>query len=539
MGERRLLTATWTALWTLLVLVAFATRPLLPIDETRYASVAWEMWAHGEFLVPQLNGEPYSHKPPLLFWLIHLGWSVLGVNEWWPRLVPPLFGLASIFLVARVARQLWPEDPRIARFVPLIVLGSPLWTLYTTALLFDMLLACFTLVAISGLLTAARGGARRGWLTVGVAIGLGVLAKGPVMLVYTLPPALLAPLWAVQTRPERWVSWYLGLAGAVVVGTLIALLWAVPAGLAGGEAYREAIFWGQTADRVVESFAHRRSWWWYFPLLPVLLFPWWLWPPVWRGLRRAAARPADSGVRLCLAWLAPVFIAFILISGKQVHYLLPLLPAFGLLVARLGISVPARRWDLALPGVTMLAAGAGAVILALQDGAADFPDWVQALPGWAGPAIIVLGLVAALPVWMGEPWRVLVPAGLSVAAVVVLHLGPVVALAPNHDLRSIAQVLRQAQEQGRPVGHVSSYHGQYSFLGRLRRPIEVLHVGDVAQWFADHPDGILVNKYVGWRTVPGLRQVMKHGYRGGRLEIVELRSGAGGSETPREPAAGR
>jgi hypothetical protein len=49
-------------------------RPLWPVDETRYASVAWEMWLRGDFLVPYINGEPYSHKPPLLFWLIHAGW---------------------------------------------------------------------------------------------------------------------------------------------------------------------------------------------------------------------------------------------------------------------------------------------------------------------------------------------------------------------------------------------------------------------------------------------------------------------------------
>ena len=67
-----------------------AFRPVLPVDETRYLTVAWEMWLRGDFLVPYINGEPYSHKPPLLFWLIHLGWAVFGVNDWWPRLVAPL-----------------------------------------------------------------------------------------------------------------------------------------------------------------------------------------------------------------------------------------------------------------------------------------------------------------------------------------------------------------------------------------------------------------------------------------------------------------
>ena len=71
-----------------------------PVDETRYASVAWEMWLRGDFLVPFRNGEPYSHKPPLLFWLMHAGWALFGVNDWWPRLVAPLCALGRCALAA-------------------------------------------------------------------------------------------------------------------------------------------------------------------------------------------------------------------------------------------------------------------------------------------------------------------------------------------------------------------------------------------------------------------------------------------------------
>ena len=54
-------------LWLLLILTSLVTRGFLPVDETRYVSVAWEMWLRHDFLVPHLNGAVYSHKPPLLF----------------------------------------------------------------------------------------------------------------------------------------------------------------------------------------------------------------------------------------------------------------------------------------------------------------------------------------------------------------------------------------------------------------------------------------------------------------------------------------
>ena len=90
-------------LWLVIVAAGLALRPPLPIVETRYLSVAWEMWSSGNFLVPHLNGAPYSDKPPVLFWLIHLGWALFGVSEWWGRLVAPLFALGSLFAIVHLA----------------------------------------------------------------------------------------------------------------------------------------------------------------------------------------------------------------------------------------------------------------------------------------------------------------------------------------------------------------------------------------------------------------------------------------------------
>ncbi|MES2143377.1 MAG: glycosyltransferase family 39 protein, partial [Pseudomonadota bacterium] len=105
--------AMWLALalFGVTVLVLVLLRPLLPVDETRYLTVAWEMWQGGSKLVPHLNGDLYTQKPPLLFWLMNLVWSVTGVTEVGARLVAPAFGLASVGLTAVLARRLWPDSP--------------------------------------------------------------------------------------------------------------------------------------------------------------------------------------------------------------------------------------------------------------------------------------------------------------------------------------------------------------------------------------------------------------------------------------------
>ena len=71
------------AVFVLLYLSAILFRPALPIDETRYLTVAWEMHLRGDFFGPlTLNFEPYHQKPPLLFWLINLSWAIFGASRW-------------------------------------------------------------------------------------------------------------------------------------------------------------------------------------------------------------------------------------------------------------------------------------------------------------------------------------------------------------------------------------------------------------------------------------------------------------------------
>ncbi len=71
-----------------LLLLTGLAYPLIDQDETRYAEIPREMVATGNWIMPQLNFEPYYDKPPLLYWLCAASYSVLGVSEASARLVP-------------------------------------------------------------------------------------------------------------------------------------------------------------------------------------------------------------------------------------------------------------------------------------------------------------------------------------------------------------------------------------------------------------------------------------------------------------------
>ncbi len=512
--------ALWLAALLAALLVVSLFRPLLPIDETRYASVAWEMWVRGDFLVPFRNGEPYHHKPPLLFWLMHAGWAVFGVNEWWPRLISPLFAAGTLVLTYQLGRRLWPQWPEVARMAPFILLASALFVYFASALMFDVMIAFFVALGLLGLVRAWQTGAGTGGFVL-LALGLGgaLFAKGPVALLHLLPPALLAPWW-MRANPPPWRRWYLGVWLAVLGGAVLILAWAVPAGMSGGDEYRNAIFWGQTAGRMTRSFAHQAPWWFYLAWLPLMLAPWLLWPRWWRNLHRGLW--AESGFRLAVLCTMFGLLAFSLISGKRWHYLLPQFVPFALIAARALHDSRPGRGSLALQGGVMAALGLGVVLGAprLATGLGS-PAASYALYGGGAVTVVVGAILCALR--PGSALRdVRIIATATVVIVVALATGANLMLREPYDVSGVAGQLAQFEREGRPVAVEGEYHGQWHLAGRLRRPLVELSADEVPSWLGRHPQGRVVFIYRHDSDLPpGLRIVhTQQRYRGQKIAIL-------------------
>lgn len=421
--------------------VGVLLRPALPIDETRYLAVAWEMHLSGDWLVPTKNFGEYSDKPPLLFWAINLIWSLTGVNETAARMVGPAFGATALWLTARLARMLWPDVTGIGGQAALALVALPMFSVMGGLTMFDTALTVAVLAGLA-MLIAAGNERRAGVVGFGVAMAFGVLVKGPVVLLHLLPAALLLPIWH-PARPG-WSRSLLIVAMGLLTCFGLVLLWLVPAAIHGGPDYCRAILWTQSAGRVTDSFAHARPWWFFVAMLPLMLCPWGWVPRLWQRAREVSWRTA--GLSLCAIWGVSALLIFSLVSGKQLHYLFPELPAVALVAARLAAS---GAYHLRC-AVRIFAAGA------------------------------MLSLALALGASM------------------------VIALTGLHDRYNTARIGREiAPYEDQGIAWLGPlYNAEFNFAARLTRPVAELKPATVTAWISAHPGGVIIaagNKFSpGW-----------------------------------------
>src|SRR5258707_4436342 len=88
-------------------------------DEPRYAEVAREMFASGDYISTRLCGCLWFEKPVLLYWMSAFSYRLFGVNEFAARLPSAVAAIATVALLFYALRRL--ALPRVAVFGSLMM----------------------------------------------------------------------------------------------------------------------------------------------------------------------------------------------------------------------------------------------------------------------------------------------------------------------------------------------------------------------------------------------------------------------------------
>src|SRR5471032_1901172 len=197
----------WSLLGIFIVVTLYALgiRTLVPPDEGRYAEMAREMLASGDWITTRLNGIKYFEKPPLQTWMNALTFAAFGLGEWQARLWTGMCGLGGVVLTGYAGNKVF--GPRVGFYAALALGSSLFWVAAGQFDSLDMGLSGMMTIALCALLVAQRDGAsaseRRNWmLACWAGMALAVLAKGLIGVV--LPGAVLV-LYTLAARD--WAIW--------------------------------------------------------------------------------------------------------------------------------------------------------------------------------------------------------------------------------------------------------------------------------------------------------------------------------------------
>jgi 4-amino-4-deoxy-L-arabinose transferase-like glycosyltransferase len=502
--ELRLGDLAWIALFVaVLIGSGIGLRDPWPADEPRFASLARDMVASGDWLIPRVGGDLYQDKPPLFFWLLALCYAVTGSVRASFLLPSLVAALVSAILLYDIARRLHGRNAGLTAALTLVCSLQFVQTMRGAQI--DPTLLALTTFSLWALLRhLLLGPDWRSCFAGSVAAGLGVIAKGvgflPLLLL-ALYATLRRAGWQELTRAPGGWRWTLVPAGFLLAvgGWLVPMLVHVAAvGTPELASYRDEILFQQTVERYATAWHHVRPWWFFLvEVIPPLWLPgsvllFWLvprWRDDWR-LRRAS-------VWLPLGWVLLVLLFFSASPGKRGVYLLPALPAFLLAAAphlptlfqrqaigRLSLGLAAVLTAAAVTPATLAIAGHQRLVATLSEA------------GVEGTGAALALAASMLIAWLLCAWRRPLYAWPAVIACLAVCWGLLIAPAMN-PVRSGSAFMARALAMTPPERQLALVAYKEQFLLYLDR--ETFNFGhrrwregdqeafDAAAWLAADP----------------------------------------------------
>jgi 4-amino-4-deoxy-L-arabinose transferase-like glycosyltransferase len=410
--------------------------PFIGPDEPRYAEVAREMYASGDWITPRLGGIEWFEKPALTYWILALGFALFGENEFGAR-----FAVAMVAIFGALLLYFFGSRARSARFGYLSAAALAtcgLWPGFARGVTCDLTLAVTIEMALLSFFLweskESRVGADRLWYVFCFALGLATLAKGlvgvalPLMIIS--PYLILTGAWRSLLRPRL-----------VIFGALIflatAAVWYAPVIARNGREFIDEFFIGHHIQRYMSNKYRHPQPFYFFPLVALAgSFPWsfclisslarrdsWASLKQWR--QASSEKTPDDRLHLfLLLWIAAPIVFFSFSGSKLPGYILPIFPAVALTIGREldGWWKVESRPPVAIQVLTAAmtaAAGIGAgVLLQRELGLSARDAWMMGSVA-ISVAVVYLGLLFFKQVRVATLY---LPVGLAVIIIAAAHL---------------------------------------------------------------------------------------------------------------------
>jgi len=315
-------------------LLGLGANSIWDANEAFYVETPRQMLLSGDYVTPEFNAEPRVNKPVLSYWVVAGLYQVFGVSVGVERFGIALGALGIIgaaFLVGRAT-----GGTLTGLVAALILATAPRVVLFARRIFIDIYVTLFMSLTLACCVLAERYPARRRTFLVGmyVAIGLGVLTKGPVALVL---PGLAIGAWLATERRLGDLRRMMIVPGALIVLAIV-VPWYLALYVRHGAEYIVSFFVDENLGRYTSAMVPGdRPVWFYVPVLFGDLFPWapLLAVPLVTGWRAVGGATVSAGAirRLLLWWVVVIVGVFSFSQSKQDLYIFPTVAAVAALVA--------------------------------------------------------------------------------------------------------------------------------------------------------------------------------------------------------------
>jgi len=311
---------------------------LIGADEPRYAQVAREMLERDDWITPTLGGQPWLEKPPLYYWQAMMAYGIFGVSDRAARLPSALDATLLVLAVYFCLRRFRPGVELDGALISASAAGI---VGYARAASMDMALVAAFTVGMLGW-WAWRETERKVYLAIFYCfMALGMLAKGPVAPFLAAVVIVLYAAAVSQLRMLRKTLWLPG----ILLFCAIVLPWYFAVQLHNPHFFSEFILEHNLGRFSKNLYHHTEPFWYYIPVTALALVPWTVFviaalvQPVRLWLsKRGQSSEAENGLQNSLAifaacWFLVPVVFFSISQSKLPGYILPAIPAGGLLLA--------------------------------------------------------------------------------------------------------------------------------------------------------------------------------------------------------------
>ncbi|MES2730730.1 MAG: glycosyltransferase family 39 protein [Bacteroidota bacterium] len=232
------------ALISVVYIIGLFAIDLMEVDTTQYASISQRMFETKQFLHVYDRNENYLDKPPLLFWLSSLSFSLFGISNFTYRLPSFLFTLLGIFSTYKLASSLYNQNT--GKVAALVLYTCQAYFLINHDVRTDTILANAVIFGVWQLTLFLRTRSLLALVLGFVGMALAMLQKGPIGLM--VPILALSSEFAYQRNWKAFFQWQWLLGLAIIAILLAPMVWGLYTqyGWEGPRFY----FWTQSFGRI-------------------------------------------------------------------------------------------------------------------------------------------------------------------------------------------------------------------------------------------------------------------------------------------------